>query len=211
MLEVTGKSGTRFVELYDGVGYLVDLRDPRIREVYSDWINLLMNAPKKALTVARRNALLKHPAIGKFKTVAVDQDGVSRIGVRGWAGDDKALAQYQGIAQQIARGIPVDSSHFEVSETIEATDANVYEPEEDGAGTDDADDTTPSKEQQKHQDKLDADERAQLIETIDHLVEDLPGAEMPEAEYEPDNMSIADLQAYLAEVEDARKRVNAEE
>lgn len=197
--EVKGKPGTKFVELYDGVGYLVDLRAADIREVYSDLINLLMNAPKKALTVARRNALLKHPAIGRFKTVAVDAKGNARIGVRGWAGDSTALQHYQQIANQIARGIPVDERHFEV---IEA-EQEVYEPERHAQGIEDEPDDISQGHTNDAPTDDDTDERAALILTIDQLISQIPPDEVEALGYDPDNNSTEQLRGIAKNAEDA--------
>jgi len=134
--EVAGgiQAGRKFVELYGGVGYLVDLRHAEIRNAYGDFIQLLQNAPKKAITVARRNALLQHPAIGQFKSVVVtpagegeDAYGVADVDVIGWAGDARALHKMQQISEKIARGIPLKDEGFEVIEAAEEYDPTVHD------------------------------------------------------------------------------------
>lgn len=123
-----------FFPLVGGVGYLHNLAHPAILDAYRDYTSLLQFATRKAQTVARRNAMLHHPALGSYRTILTDDNGEARISVIGWAGGAKAMAEYADVADRISRGIGLPEN-FEV---IEADgkydpDSDDHVPEEEDA------------------------------------------------------------------------------
>jgi len=112
-----------FFPLVGGVGYLHNLAHPAILDAYRDYTSLLQFATRKAQTVARRNAMLHHPALGSYRAIVTNDSGEARIPVIGWAGGAKAMADYADVADRLSRGVGLPAD-FEV---IEADD--VYDPE----------------------------------------------------------------------------------
>ena len=55
-------SAETWVELGDGLGWLVDSTAPDVAEVYNEWLQIATTAERRALTIATRNAIQKHPA-----------------------------------------------------------------------------------------------------------------------------------------------------
>jgi hypothetical protein len=127
------RPGAVFVPLYGGMGYAIDIRHHKVAEMYSDFANILTNMVKKCQTVAMRNALRRHPALGAYQSVEVNERGEARIGIIGWAGTGATLARYQGLAALVSAGatlgdIQKQGLMIEVSELTET-----YKPEEDDA------------------------------------------------------------------------------
>jgi len=179
--------GWTFVPLYGGVGYAVCLRNPEIRKVYADFTNILQNALKKAQTVARRNAMRNHPAIGGGK-VTIDEDGNARVAVVGWAGDAAALGRWITLAKRLANNDPIDDLGLEVVEKTE-----VYEP-------DTADELAPVVLDHEEVEQLDeeAAERGALIQHIEQGILVLGPEDAAALEFDP----AADLED-LRRVRDA--------
>lgn len=113
--------GWHYVPVYGGVGYYFDLSHKKIREAYSDFINLSQNAVKKAQTVARRNAMKSHPALA-WHTVKCTEDGNATVAAVGWAGDARSTQKWQDITERAARGLDIPDV-----EVVKHQD--VYEPE----------------------------------------------------------------------------------
>lgn len=117
------KAGWHYIDVYGGVGYAYDLTTKAIQEVYAKFINMMKHAEKKAQTVARRNAMRSHPALGPYATVVVDDHGRATLPVRGWAMTAEAEAQWEELAKNLERGAPLP-------EIAEILDIEVEEIEE---------------------------------------------------------------------------------
>lgn len=129
--EQIGEKGWQFVPIHGGVGWVFNLRTDKVRQVYSDFINICQNAVKKAQTVARRNAMKQHPALA-IPTVLINDRGGAVVAVTGWAQDTSAHGQWQQTMDRLSRGIPMPE--LEHVETIDA----VYEAEEEPQEEDEA-------------------------------------------------------------------------
>jgi hypothetical protein len=131
--DAANRPATVFVPLYGGMGYAINIRHPKAAEMYSDFANILTNMVKKCQTVAMRNALRRHPALGAYQSVEVNERGEAVLAIIGWAGTGATLARYQGLAAMVSAGaslgdIQKQGLMIEVSELTET-----YKPEEDDA------------------------------------------------------------------------------
>lgn len=137
--EATGKPGWAFLPISDGVGFWYDLRQEDVLEVYKDYVNLQGMALKKAQTVARRNAMRSHPALGGIaQNVVVDRDGRARVAAVGWApADGTDVNRWRDLQERLARGLPLPAI-----ETLDMTAA--YTPEEEEPHDEDAVGTRPA-------------------------------------------------------------------
>lgn len=97
-----------------------------IQDVYSKFINLMKHAVKKAQTVARRNAMRSHPALGPYATLTLDDHGRAVLPVRGWAMTADAERQWEELADRLERGQPLpelaEILDIEVDEISESYD-----------------------------------------------------------------------------------------
>ncbi len=176
-----------------GVSIRYDLSLDAVAGVFSDYVELQANALKKALTVARRNAMKSHPALG-VQAVVVNGFGVASVPVVGWAGDDAAMRRWQEIQSALSRGLPLpDADVLEVSE--------VYDVERDNDGLDT--ETGRSKTQPVTPDKLTEElrQRNAHIEYIDKGIDMLETAQVIELHYDPAAMTLAELSACRAKLD----------
>lgn len=98
-----------YIPLHSGMIIAFDTRDKRVIQVQQSYVSLLQNAHKKATTVAQRNAMRQHPALGQYQSVVANKDGVARLGVIGWAASDDSMDQYRRILENMSRGVPMPS------------------------------------------------------------------------------------------------------
>lgn len=185
--DVEKKPGWKFVPLYGGVGYHVNLRVEAVRGVYAEFVNLLQNALKKAQTIARRNAMKSHPALA-VHTCEVDKNGRAVVPVVGWAGDQSAMDKWTALVSRLSRGQTIDVEAVDVTET--------YDPEKHraggGAGGVDVPGTTAS--------GLDpeVEERNRLIEQIDDALPLCSTSLIASLGYNPAKMNADELREVLA-------------
>ena len=178
---VCQKTGHKFVEMYDGLGYVCDLTHPKVREMWAKWVNLLQNAVKKAQTVARRNAMSHHPGIGGQKSVITDEHGFARVAVVGWTGDAGTMRRYQEISERLSRGLPLaEDDDLRVIE-------DDYDPELHSQGDADED--------------LEDDERADLLARIDEYVAEMPAEDISEIDFNRDDASLDELAEVLTRLQ----------
>lgn len=97
-------AGWQFIPMYGGLGYAVKYKAKPVQAMYGDFVNMLTNAPKKAQTVCMRNAMRRHPALGAYQSVAVNDAGEAVVPVVGWAGSGDTLRRYQSLAGHIGAG-----------------------------------------------------------------------------------------------------------
>ena len=97
-------NGWSFIPLYGGLGYAVNFKVKAVENMYGDFTNMLTNSGKKAQTVCMRNAMRRHPALGAFQSVAVNDSGEAVVAVVGWAGSGDTLRRYQSLAGHIGSG-----------------------------------------------------------------------------------------------------------
>lgn len=113
--------GWEYLPQYGGVGYFYDPTHEAIGEAYRTFNGILASAIKKAQTVARRNAMMHHPALGAYRSIGVNAAGSARLAVTGWAGGSGALGWYMRAAGNLARGLPMPEG-IDVIDVHESTD-----------------------------------------------------------------------------------------
>jgi hypothetical protein len=175
----------KFFSMYAGIGYLCDLTHSNVREKIATFNNTLGLSPRKAQTVAKRNALLSHPALGGNKSVLVDESGKAKVAVIGWAGDSSMLDQYKELADRVSKGMPLPDD-------LEVLDAEgAYEPEEEAQvieGVEEEIQITPEEE-----------ERNALINEIDRICCELNPADVQGLGYDSSTQTVEQLEAvYMA-------------
>lgn len=204
--EDTKKPGWKFLPLYGGVGWAHNLRNNDVRDVYKDFTNILANAPKKALTVAQRNAMRTHPALG-VQTVEIDAEGRAVIPVIGWAGDNRAMQRWQRLLDALSRGEGIDSVDFGDVEVEVETVSHTYEPETTEPVEVESD--TLRRDVIEHDETEAVDEleqererRARLVAKIDEGLELCSPSFVSELDYEPEMMDLGALADILKAVND---------
>ena len=181
------KPGWKFVPLYGGVGYYVNLRTEAVRKVYAEFTNILQNGLKKAQTIARRNAMKSHPALA-YHTVEVDRSGRAVVAIVGWAGDQSAMDRWTQLISRLSRGQTIEAESVSVSE--------VYDAEKHRAGEADGVDTAPPAAATGIDPEL--ERKNLLIESIDNVLPLLPNSAIGTLGYTPATMSYEELQSVLA-------------
>lgn len=170
--------GWAFLPLSDGVGFYYDLRHEDILAAYRDYVNIQGQALKKAQTVARRNAMKSHPAVGGIaQSVVVNQRGCARVLAIGWAPDDnRDLQRWQEIQERLARGMELPSdSDIQVVGVSDAYDVETHsDPVPAAKPAPTAVELTPEQA-----------ERNKLIEYIDQGVGLLSTDQVGELDYDP--------------------------
>ncbi len=185
--DVEKRPGWKFVPLYGGVGYYVNLRVEAVRGVYAEFVNILQNGLKKAQTIARRNAMKSHPALA-VHTVEVDKHGRAIVAITGWAGDQSAMDRWTNIVSRLSRGQAIEAESVEVVETYDATKDRAG----DGAAGDAGGglvDIDP-----------DVAERNRLVETIDDAIALVPPSVLAGLAYNPGKMTTDELRAVLGKI-----------
>lgn len=122
-----------YIPAHHGAGYVADIGRKAVAKVWGDYTNIQQHAVKKAISVARRNAMRAHPALA-YSTVNVDEHGNARVRVIGWAGDDETSRQWESISARLARGMDVP----ELEELEVVSDVHVVEEAYDPAHDDEA-------------------------------------------------------------------------
>jgi hypothetical protein len=181
----------KWIPLYAGVGIAHDLRDEEVRKVYTKYVNLLQNALKKALTVARRNAMKAHPALA-FHSLRVDGDGNATVRGTGWAANEGDMGRYMELMDRLARGLtPAVDLDLEVHEVEET-----YDPEAHVVG----DDTIDAVADESDEVELtpEAERRNGLIAQIDDGLALLNTAQVGSLDYRPGEQTATELQGVLA-------------
>ena len=115
----------KYVPAFAGVGYACNLADSEVSKVFLDMLHVSIQAGRKAITVARRNAMRAHPALSRG-AVAIDQNtGVGFVTVTGWTATPETMRDYTALMSDLAAGVRSNSSAgIKVIERSE-----VYEPE----------------------------------------------------------------------------------
>lgn len=197
------EAGWRYVPLYGGVGYAVNLRSPDVLRKYSEFVNILGNAVKKAQTVVRRNAMRNHPAFN-VHAVRIDNKGTAAIPVTGWAMDEHAQAAWAEVLRGLAEGQRVDPTVLDV----EVQDVHeVYDPDRDGREGDVAEgvvpldgDAAPAPASAEASARAaDLEEKNALIAEIDGVINQIrdPG-DVVLLRYDPDKNTLGELRSILA-------------
>lgn len=173
-----------WLRLYGSVGIAHNIREKEVRKKYGAFVNIMQNALKKALTVARRNAMKSHPALA-FHSVRVDENGNATVRGVGWAADGGDLDRYAQLMERMARGLTTDLDDIEV-QTIDET----YEPDKHATGEDDIDADAV---------ELDPEtvERNALIQQIDQGIEMVTTAGLVALDYRPEEQTAEDLRSVL--------------
>ena len=119
----------KYVPMFSGVGYACNLAHPAVMAVYVEMLQVSKEAGKKAITVARRNAMRAHPALSRG-AVEIDQaTGKGFTTVTGWTASRDAVRDYHALMADLARGISADlrgaaDAGVEVVDRVE-----VFDPE----------------------------------------------------------------------------------
>ena len=179
------RAGWKYTPLHGGVGFYYNLRNKAVIAIMADFVNLLQNAMKKASTVARRNAMRNHPALG-VQSVCIDDQGVALLPVVGWAGDQQAADRWASLMAQLARGQDVQDQVQTITLEPEA-----YDPSKHNNATPDA--ARPVEEADPA-----AAERNRLIAQIDEGLNLLGPAQVAGLGYRPEAASVEELRATLA-------------
>lgn len=189
------RAGWAFTPVHGGVGYAYRLSNPAIREAYSAFVNLAQNAVKKAQTVARRNAMRSHPAF--VAKVTVDNAGVAKIPVVGWAADESSMRRWQEIQAAMARGGAIDDLRTLDADVI--ADQTVYEPARDD---DDAARPTAAPDGADDEPAIDPKvaEKNLLIDRIDDGLALLSADQVARLGYDPAAQSADDLREVLTKM-----------
>lgn len=164
-----------WVPFTGGLGYAHNVRHPEVVKVYGKYIDMIKFAPRKAQTVARRNAMKAHPALGK-QTVLVNDQGEAVVRAIGWRAQGDALEDYTRALEAVARGVRVPGI-----DVIEHT--AVYDPNEDRTGEPELDPTI--EDEREGADDLDEEtqRRNALLAELDHLVPSLTPKQAVSAGY----------------------------
>jgi hypothetical protein len=181
----------KLLPLYGGVGIAHDLSVPEVRKVYRSYVGILQNALKKALTVARRNAMKAHPALA-FHSVRIDNDGNATVRGVGWADTGGGMDRYMQLMERMARGLLPDLEELHV-ETIEAE----YDPEEHAVG-----DAAVDAVVEDDDDNIDPElaERNGLVQQIDGALGLLSTSQVGKLKYDPANMDTQQLRDTLGQI-----------
>jgi hypothetical protein len=155
------RAGWHYVDVYGGVGYAFDLTVEAIQTVYRKFINMMKHAEKKAQTVARRNAMRSHPALGPYATVTLDDFGRAVLPVRGWTMTADTEAQWEELARNLERGKPLP----ELAEVLDIEVEDIAESYDPGAEAVPAADVEEEQRVIQHEDT--PDEAARLRHQIE--------------------------------------------
>jgi len=191
-----------WVPFTGGIGYAHNLQHPEIMKVYAKYIDMIKFAPRKAQTVARRNAMKAHPALGR-QTVLTDDNGEAVVRAVGWRSPSGDLDIYTRALDSVARGHRSPAIHV-----IESSAA--YIPEEDRTGDPDLDPELEDDHQSTE--KADDDEalHAQLLDELDELVSNMTAKQAVAIGYTGREADL-DLDALTAFVGAARELTNGAE
>lgn len=174
-----------------GISVRFSLELDVVFEVMKTYTELQANALKKALTVARRNAMKAHPALG-VQAVQINSDGIATVAVTGWSGDKAAVRQWGRIQDALSRGMPLpEADEVEVLVLEETYDAN-----RDGQGLGDAELRHSAETEVATGDEHmteEARDRASAIAYIDRGVLLLSPDEVASLAYDPAANSLAEL------------------
>lgn len=196
-LEDNRKEGWAFLPVAVGIGYHFNLQIEAVREAMADYINIQGQAMKKAQTVARRNAMKAHPALGGVaQSVRIDANGRAFLAGVGWCPTDgRDLERWQEIQERLSKGLDIpDDVDVDV---INAEDT--YDPDAHDGPTGDPEDAPPSEEPEPPASDEQA-ERNGLIEEIDQAIMLLDDQEIRSLEYDPGGMTIEQLQEVRARI-----------
>lgn len=184
--EIKGdKKGWSFLPIVGGVGWLHNLRNKDVREAYGKYTELQSNALKKAQTVARRNAMKSHPALG-IQAVRMGADKTARVAITGWAGDARAMHRWTEIQTRLSQG-----QELPAAENIEVMQVNeAYDPDQHGTTGDEEILGTPTKEATP-----DEIERNELIAEIDGVIDLVPQTQVQDLRYDPATNTADELRA----------------
>lgn len=115
----------KYVPAFAGVGYACNLADPDVSKVYQEMLHVSIQAGRKAITVARRNAMRAHPALSRGAVVINQETGVGFVTVTGWSATPETMRDYNALMSDLAAG--VRSNSMAQVKVIERSE--VYEPE----------------------------------------------------------------------------------
>lgn len=190
-VELETKPGWHFLPVAGGVGYFYNLRLEAVREAYGKYVEIQGNAMKKAQTVARRNAMKSHPALGR-QYARINDQGVARVPVTGWS--SQQMGQWMDIQERLSKGL--DLPEIEGLEVINSAEA--YDVEQHGA-TGDAEDvlSQPAEDDAPSSTGIDpeVERKNQLILDIDAALDILNPGQIAELGYDPANQTIKELEA----------------
>ena len=150
----------KYVPAFAGVGYACNLADPEVAKVFLDMLHVSIQAGRKAITVARRNAMRAHPALSRG-AVSIDQNtGIGFVTVTGWTATPETMRDYTALMSDLAAGVRSNSSAgIKVIERSE-----VYEPDaEDTIDALDEDDLARVTAQKAEEDE---DNETQVMEAV---------------------------------------------
>lgn len=181
------KRGWAFLPIMGGIGYIHNLRNSAVRDCYGKYVELQGNALKKAQTVARRNAMKSHPALGTQYVRMDPKTKTARLAITGWAGDARAMHRWTDIQTRLSQGLDLpEAEEIEIIRTAE-----VYDPERHGDTGDSEDVSTRLEEPLDPHDQ----ERNDLIAEIDGLLTILSPSQVQELGYDPGTNTTEQLLA----------------
>jgi hypothetical protein len=184
-----------FLPLVGNVGYLHNLRNAAVIEAYGKYVEIQANAMKKAQTVARRNAMKSHPALG-VQAVRIDANGEARVPVTGWAGDERAMHRWTEIQTRLSQGqaLTTTADDIEVMHLEER-----YDPDQHAEhGDAEVQIVRPNSETPE----LTPDQAARndLIEQIDQGLSLLTPAEVAGLRYDPAHNTLEELESIHTQI-----------
>lgn len=125
------EAGTHaWVPLYLGLGLVADLTHPAVLNAVATFHEQMMMESRRAQTVIMRNALLRHPALGPYKTVAVNAEGVAQVSVLAWMADAQARQSQQRALVAMMESGRIDTSH-QLDVQVETVQSDVLDMDAD--------------------------------------------------------------------------------
>lgn len=119
-----------WLPLYLNLGLIADLTHPAVLMAFRDFHEQVMMEGRRAQTVILRNAMLRHPALGAYKNVAVNEQGRATVAVLAWMSDSVSRQQQQAIMRRLMTAGTTTALHEVEGVTIDQiADDGPHEPE----------------------------------------------------------------------------------
>ena len=191
----------KFVPMFGGVGYACNLADQHVAAVYYDMLQVSKEAGKKAITVARRNAMRAHPALSRGAIEIDQKTGLGFTTVTGWTASKGAVRDYNSMMADLARGVHDHIADVGGVEIIEKSEA--YDPAGETIDAVDEDDlaqaAASAEEEELNEVQLAVERRGTLIASIHDAAARLSPNDAELATFALGDLTLDELQIRLDE------------
>ena len=187
--------------MFGGVGYACNLADQHVAAVYYDMLQVSKEAGKKAITVARRNAMRAHPALSRGAIEIDQKTGLGFTTVTGWTASKGAVRDYNSMMADLARGVHDHIADVGGVEIIEKSEA--YDPAGETIDAVDEDDlaqaAASAEEEELNEVQLAVERRGTLIASIHDAAARLSPNDAELATFALGDLTLDELQIRLDE------------